>query len=418
MRSPSFSPLEALRRWRPWPARARKPAAAALLAPASVWSSHPFRLVLAASGLLIAVIVMAAWMLLANLRSEQIAKGERDLESLTTLLAEQIDRSFQSIELVQTSVLDRIKSFGIRSPEELELTMSGYDTYQGLKDRIGALPHIDAMVLTAPNGKLINFSRGWPVPRIDGVKSDRAEIFKSTHLASFIGKPLRSPTKGTWVLPIVRKVTSADGTFIGILIGTMRLSYFEELFKSVARNHDRSISLFTGSGTLVARYPRDDALRGRSFARRAIFTDILLKGRHRNGPASQLDQRQGTADFRPQPLPLPDGRRDDQEGRRRARRLVGRGSLRRRRRRHHRAHDRRSRLPGRAPCREPPEDAEPPARRRAQQHVAGADNVRRLRASDRLQRALSQDVQHVGRGGEARLHAGRAVAASDRKRHA
>jgi len=92
MRRPFHFRLQALRRWRPWPARARKPATGALLASAPVWDSHPFRLIVAASGLLIAVIVVAASILLANLRSEQIAKSERDLQSLTTLWAEQIDR--------------------------------------------------------------------------------------------------------------------------------------------------------------------------------------------------------------------------------------------------------------------------------------------------------------------------------------
>ncbi len=45
--------------------------------------------------------------------------------------------------------------------------MSGHDTYQRFKDQISALPHIDAIVLTTPHGKLINFSRSWPIPRIE-----------------------------------------------------------------------------------------------------------------------------------------------------------------------------------------------------------------------------------------------------------
>ena len=235
---------------------------------------------IAGSALLIAVIVVAACMLLTNLRREQIAKSDRDLESMTMLLADQIDRSIQSIELVQTSVLDRIKALRIASPQELEQTMSGREIYQRFKDQINALPHIDAIVLTTPQGKLINFSRSWPIPRVESVHRARDTIFETTHLASFVGKPLRSPTSGAWVLPIVRKVTADNGRFIGILIGTMRLRYFEDLFKSVARNHDRSISLFTGDGTLVARYPHNDAMRGRSFADRAIFKDVLMKGRY------------------------------------------------------------------------------------------------------------------------------------------
>ncbi len=234
----------------------------------------------AVSVALIIAIVVAAGMLLANLRSEQIAKSDRDLQSLATVLTEQIDRSFQSIELVQTGVIERIRSFDVNSPAALARAMSGRATYQRFQDRIAAMPFIDAIVLTTPDGKLVNFSRRWPTPSIAKLDRDRAEIFERTHRDSFIGKPLRSPETGAWVLPIVRKVTSANGAFVGIVIGTMRLSYFEQLFNSVARNHDRSIALFTRAGVLVARYPHSDSLRGRSFAGRGIFKNILSKGRY------------------------------------------------------------------------------------------------------------------------------------------
>jgi diguanylate cyclase (GGDEF)-like protein/PAS domain S-box-containing protein len=234
---------------------------------------------------LIMAIVVAAGMLLANLRSEQIAKSDRNLQNLATLLAEQIDRSFQSIELVQTGVIERIRSFDVNSPAVLAQAMSGRDTYQRFRDRIEAMPYIDAIVLTTPDGGLVNFSHRWPVPRIAKINRDRAKMFATMHRDSFIGKPLRSPDTGAWVLPIVRKVTSANGTFIGIVIGAMRLSYFEKLFNSVARDQDRSIALFTRAGVLVARYPHSDRLRGRSLAQRDIFKNVLSKGR--NGTVQQ-----------------------------------------------------------------------------------------------------------------------------------
>ena len=279
MHDTPFAPLRHLRKWWSRPVHGRAPAAVDLHGPDSLWRSQPFRLIIAASAVSIAVIIAAACMLLANLRSEQIAKSNRDLASLASLLSQQIDRSFQSIELVQAGVLDRIKALGIKSPEDLSLLMSGYDAHQRFKDQISALPYIDAIVLTGPDGRLINFSRSWPAPPIQNPESNRVKIFEMTGLNSFVGRPLRSPTMGDWVLPIVRKVSGPDGRLIGILVGTMRLRYFEQLFKSIARNHDRSIALFTGDGTLVARYPHNESLRGRSFARRAIFRDILSKGR-------------------------------------------------------------------------------------------------------------------------------------------
>ena len=90
---------------------------------------------------------------------------------------------------------------------------------------------------------------------------------------------VRSPVSGKWVIPLTRKIAGPDGAYLGAVLGVMRLDYFEKLFESVARDDDRSISLFTSDGTLVARYPHNEAMRGRSFAQRKVFKNFLLRGR-------------------------------------------------------------------------------------------------------------------------------------------
>ena len=158
--------------------------------------------------------------------------------------------------------------------------MSGYETHQHLKDQISALPHIDAIVLTDPNGKLINFSRSWPIPPIQNSAGNRAHIFKSTNLQTYVDAAIRNPINGAWVLPIARRINGPRGEFLGTVLGVIRLEYFERLFERIARNDDRSIALFTRDGILVAVYPHDEKLRGKSFARRAVFKDLLLNDKY------------------------------------------------------------------------------------------------------------------------------------------
>ncbi len=251
----------------------------ALSAPRKVWTSSAVRLVVIASAILIAVIVAAVWILLSDLRRDEIAKNKRDLESLALVLANQIDRSFQSIELIQNDLVERIKNRGISSTAELRRQMSDYGTYERLRNQISALPYIDAIVLTGPDGKLINFSRSWPVPPIHKPNAVRNRIFNGTHLTYYVDSAARSPANGEWIIPLTRKVAGPGGAYLGAVLGVMRLDYFEKLFENVARDDDRSISLFTSDGILIARYPRNDALRGKSFIQRAVFKKFLLRGR-------------------------------------------------------------------------------------------------------------------------------------------
>jgi PAS domain S-box-containing protein len=258
----------------------RRPGAEAASYSRVAGRSQPAHLVIAASVFLIVAIVVAVAMLLSDLRRDEIVNSKRDIESRTLLLADQIDRSFQSIGLIQDGLIDRIKSRGVTSTSDLARQMSGYDTYERLKDQIKALPFIDAIVLSGVDGRLINFSRRWPIPPIHNASPARDRVFKNSNVTSFVGDAVHSPENGEWVLPLSRKISSENGDFLGAALGVMRLQYFERLFETVAREGDRSISLFTGDGVLVARYPHDDALRGKSFAHRAVFTELLSQGRH------------------------------------------------------------------------------------------------------------------------------------------
>jgi len=245
--------------------------------PVRWWNSSSVRWIVAASIALIALIVAAVWMLLSNLRNEQIAESRFDLESLAMVMAEEIDRSFQSIAVLQDAVIDRVRRRNVFSPEDFVRLMSDRDTYLRLKEQAEMLPHLDAIVLTDPDGKLVNFSRGWPIPPIHTANLVRSDYFAETEVTSFVGEPLRSPSNHAWMLPLNRKITDANGRFVGIAVGAMRLDYFEQMFAAVARNHDRSISLFSQEGVLVTRYPIDENLRGKSFAQRRIFQDVLAK---------------------------------------------------------------------------------------------------------------------------------------------
>jgi diguanylate cyclase (GGDEF)-like protein/PAS domain S-box-containing protein len=228
--------------------------------------------------ILVGIVIAATVSLLSNLYNHALDDKERALESLALVLAEQIDRSFQSIELIQMSEIERMQSLGVASVKDFERQMSGYDTHRRLNDRVSALPYIDAIVLTDSQGKLINFSRSWPIPNVNIPDRDPSEVFRSDpHLTSFVGQPMRSPATGSWIVPIVRKVTGPNGEFLGVMTGVMELQYFEQIFQAIANAPNGSFALFRRDGTLLVRYPRQEAAIGQSFPKTQVFANLLLR---------------------------------------------------------------------------------------------------------------------------------------------
>jgi diguanylate cyclase (GGDEF)-like protein/PAS domain S-box-containing protein len=230
------------------------------------WHARPILVILVCGLILISVVMATTSSLLSNLRERDLVDKEHDLGSLAVVLAEQLDRSFQSIDLIQTLLVERMQSLRIVSADEFERQVAGFDTHRRLKDLIIGLPHIDAITITDSHGKLINFSRTWPVPNVTNLDQDFSKAFKSDPtLNSFLGKPRLSPVSGKRVMSVTRKVAGPNGEFLGVILGVMELAYFENLFQSIMPGEGSSISLHLNDGTILVRYPRIESVIGRSF---------------------------------------------------------------------------------------------------------------------------------------------------------
>ncbi len=248
------------------------------LTTSSARSSNPIQLLVFGSLLLIALIVVATGLILFNLRDRVIADSERELQNVALVLVEQADRQIQAIELVQTAMIEQIQALGIASSEDFERQLSGRDVHLMLKEKIVGLQHVGALTLVNSQGKIINYSRDWPVPTINAADREFFKAFQSDkQLTSFMGEPVRNRSSGTWVVQIARKVSGPKGEFLGLVVGVVELQYFEHLFGTITLGAESSIALFRRDGVLLARYPHLESGIGKIFAQNAIFQNVLSR---------------------------------------------------------------------------------------------------------------------------------------------
>jgi signal transduction histidine kinase/DNA-binding NarL/FixJ family response regulator len=210
---------------------------------------------------LIATIVGTNLIFLSNLRDTTLRTAETNLDRYTLTLAEEADRSFKSLDLVLSSVGDFTARMGAVDSESYQRRMSGQDTYLQLKEKITGLPQIDAVTMINQHGKLINFSRYWPIPNVD--ISDR-DYFKAlsgdSSLETFISAPVRNRGSGTWNLYIARRLNDPAGEFMGLLLGAMSLHYFENFFAATSPGAGTEISLVRSDGMLLVSYPHSEKI--------------------------------------------------------------------------------------------------------------------------------------------------------------
>jgi diguanylate cyclase (GGDEF)-like protein len=77
--------------------------------------------------------------------------------------------------------------------------------------------------------------------------------------------------RGVWVVGISRRLDDAKGNFDGVVIATLQLSYFYDLFKVLAVAPGDNLTLFRTQGTVLMRWPFDASFVGRDLSGIELF---------------------------------------------------------------------------------------------------------------------------------------------------
>lgn len=226
------------------------------IAPARFSPSRPIRILAAATTFLVIAVSAMSFVLAKNLRDEALRAAEIGLKRHSLTLAGQAERSFQSIYLILSSIVDHLAIQGIYDSNSYRGAMRHKETFEFLREKLTGLPQLEAITMIDATGKLINFSRYWPIPEVN--VSDR-DYFKALSqnatLSTFIGEPVKNRGTGSWNIYIARRVNGASGEFAGLVLAAISLQYFDEFYRSISLGEGSTEALLRDDGTLLARFP-------------------------------------------------------------------------------------------------------------------------------------------------------------------
>ncbi len=115
----------------------------------------------------------------------------------------------------------------------------------------------------------------------------------------FISRPMLH--RGAYAIVLSRRITGADGSFLGVVAGSIRFSYFHDLFGRLHLGPEDIITVLRRDGTIIMRTPFDLDVIGKNISDgarhrpRVVRTRRILfqaeRGRRRDA-AVRLAQRQ------------------------------------------------------------------------------------------------------------------------------
>jgi C4-dicarboxylate-specific signal transduction histidine kinase len=217
-------------------------------------------LVVIAAGFLVAA-VLAISLTVWWLRSDEIDDASKNANNLATVLAEQTNRSVQSIEIVLNEIQERIVSLGATTPDNFRRLLQSEDTYNLLTERLSHLSHAKLIGLIDNKGRLVNTTTQWPLTPTDVSDRDYFQhLSNNNDKGIFISQPVADRIKGIQTVLFSKRINDANNEFIGVVVVGVRLSYFQHIYNSIASLPDQLFLLLRNDGTVITRYPDTRAL--------------------------------------------------------------------------------------------------------------------------------------------------------------
>ncbi|MBK5395910.1 GGDEF domain-containing protein [Pseudomonas sp. TH39(2020)] len=90
-----------------------------------------------------------------------------------------------------------------------------------------------------------------------------------------IGEVIRSRSTDDLIIPISRRINNPDGSFAGVLLGTIKVSYFVGYYGDFKIDDKGALVLAMRSGTILVRRPFIASVVGKSLAKSEIFKRYL-----------------------------------------------------------------------------------------------------------------------------------------------
>ena len=223
--------------------------------PRRLLRSRAARTVIGTGCLAIALMLTVTAVIAVRRYNAELADAARELRTLDLLLAVETGRSFQSVELLLDNIAEQVGAEGDVTPDmvvERESTKAVHDLLQA---RVADVPQIDAVTIVAASGRLINFSRGWPIPDVHLDDRDYFKALRDGRDKLFLSEPVLNRGSGTPTVYLARRLSAPDGTFLGLALGAIQLSTFERLYASLQLGDGNVVALWRRDGVLLARYP-------------------------------------------------------------------------------------------------------------------------------------------------------------------
>ena len=215
-------------------------------------------------GVTLAFCLICAAVLL-DARRDATAQAATEARNIAQSVAQDVARNLELYDLSLQAVVQGLQYPGLAKldPELRQLILFNRATKAPYFSFINAIDETGAVIANSQS----------PTPR--GGNWANRDYFIAQRSADrdrqFIGRPFFTGPGQPATITISRRMTHPDGSFAGVVVGTMRLAYFRDLLSRLTVGPHATIELLRADGMILMRLPFNADDIGRTLPQNALF---------------------------------------------------------------------------------------------------------------------------------------------------
>lgn len=228
---------------------------------------------------------------LVSARTAALDRASESAASVVSAIESDVRRNIETLDLSLQAVRD-----GLSRPEVLVL--SPELRHLVLFDRSATARQFGAILVLDENGIVRLDSRSSNPAPADHSSRDYFEVQKLGRDFLYVSHPFLGSKTGEAMIGISRPLKHTDGSFAGVVMGSIRLDHLKELFKNSALGAEGNITLIRTDGTMVMRWPFDPSMLAKRIMRSEFYQLAAISNTGQFEAVANIDQTRRLYVFR------------------------------------------------------------------------------------------------------------------------
>ncbi|WP_085656468.1 sensor domain-containing diguanylate cyclase [Pseudomonas sp. B11(2017)] len=216
----------------------------------------------------IAFVAVESWRTWRDYRAA-FASARDSVTNLARATAQHAEDTIRQVDVLTAGLCERVEGDGLQNMDVKRI-------HNLLVQQSKIMPQLHGLFIYGPDGQWIVTDKEVTPEMANNADRDYFQYHRTHEDRQVrIGQVVESRSTHDLIIPISRRLNNPDGSFAGVLLGTVKVSYFVDYYGDFRIDDKGALVLALRDGTILVRRPFIAQVVGKSLAGSEIFRTYL-----------------------------------------------------------------------------------------------------------------------------------------------